>query len=31
MINQYYTLRQWQSGDEKSLSESANNYKIGKT
>ena len=28
MINQYYTLRQWQSGDEKSLSESANNYKI---
>ena len=28
MINQPYILRQWQSGDEKSLSENANNYKI---
>lgn len=28
MTNQNYTLRQWQIGDEKSLSENANNYKV---
>ncbi|WP_394993822.1 GNAT family N-acetyltransferase [Emticicia sp.] len=28
MISQNYTLRQWQSGDEDSLSENANNHKI---
>ncbi len=27
-MNQNYTLRQWQIGDEKSLSENANNYKV---
>ncbi len=29
-MNQKYTLRQWQLGDEKSLYENANNYKIWK-